>query len=258
MEKNLDEVFPNSLTPKQKENIVKSSFREFWQDTLQLLPLAQNVTDLGPVEFQGKEHLEEAVSRGNGVILWESNGLGRRFASKRILLEHGFKITQIHGSAHLGGFLEYSTPTWVRRSWIIPFFENAEKKLVPKIINIPDSNSLAFTRTLLDEVKQNAILCVAGDGRTGQKLISLPFLGHPTLFSTGMISLAKSNRATILPMFCLTEADRTVRLIVEGPIQTEMEEARETILEKSVFQYANILEKYIRKYPEQYRNWHLL
>jgi hypothetical protein len=33
---------------------------------------------------------------------------------------------------------------------------------------------------------------------------------------------------------------------------------REGNLEKTVIQYARLLESYIMKYPEQYRNWHLL
>ena len=71
-----------------------------------------------------------------------------------------------------------------------------------------------------------------------------------------MVSLARLSGATILPFFCVhKEGDRTA-LIIESPIRIEAEGDRERGLEKAIGQYASLLECYVKKYPQQYRNWH--
>lgn len=47
-------------------------------------------------------------------------------------------------------------------------------------------------------------------------------------------------------------------LIIESPVCLEMDLDRESNLTKTVIQYVRLLESYIMKYPEQYRNWHSL
>ena len=206
----------------------------------------------------GLEHLHHALRNGNGVILWESKGLSNRILSKRILWRKGFLIHQVHGVNHLGGFLvENSSATWVRRRFISRFFQRCERGFVTEIITLPRSNSLAFTRILLNHLNQNAILCISGDGKTGQKMIPQKFLGRSEFFSTGMVSLAKISGAVILPLFCIREKDGAIKLVIEKPIKIQKCDNREENLESSIADYVNLLEAYIRRYPDQYINWHL-
>ena len=107
-------------------------------------------------------------------------------------------------------------------------------------------------------MEENVIVCISGDGKAGQKLIPLKFLGQTEFFSTGMVSLSRFTEAPILPMFCIEEKGGKTSLIIEHPLNVELSLDKETGLEKSVCQYAGLLEYYIRSYPEQYRNWHLV
>ena len=127
--------------------------------------------------------------------------------------------------------------------------ERCEKPFLAEIIYLPSSDSLVFTRILLDRLKQNAILCIPGDGRSGKKLLPMRFLGRTRLFSTGMVSLAKISGAAILPIFCIQEKNGKTNLIIEPPILIETVVGREQVLEKGVLQYVSLLESYIRKYP---------
>jgi predicted LPLAT superfamily acyltransferase len=198
------------------------------------------------------------LGNGRGVILWESNALGRRTLSKQILHENGFLIHQVYAEVHLKGFLTTDpdrSNSWVREHMIKTEMERCETPFLAEIIYLPSSDSLVFTRILLDRLKQNAILCIPGDGRSGKKLLPMRFLGHTKLFSTGMVSLAKISGASILPIFCIQEKNGKTSLIIEPPILIETEVEREKVLEKGVLQYVGLLESYIRKYPEQYRNW---
>jgi lauroyl/myristoyl acyltransferase len=148
--------------------------------------------------------------------------------------------------------------TWVQRHIIQRFFDNCERQFVTDIIYMPGSGSLAFTRVFLDRLKQNAILCSTGDGKFGQRLIPLQFLGHIDLFPTGMVSLAKMSGAPILPMFCIRERGGETRLIIEPPIRVETDVDRERGLKDSLTQYVHLLESHIRRHPEKYRDWHFV
>jgi lauroyl/myristoyl acyltransferase len=259
IEKNVSEAFNGKLNNNQIREIAKGAFHEFWRETFSRAPSSQERATLKSVVIQGLGHLQRALENGRGVILWESKAFGQRVLSKHILHNNGFSIHQIYGETHLKGFLgDGRSDTWVREHLIQTEFERFEKPFLAEIIYLPSSDSLVFTRILLDRLKQNAILCVPGDGAWGQKKIPLKFLGHTRLFPTGMVSLAKISGASILPIFCIEEENGKTSLMIEHPIRIETEVGREQVLEKGLSQYVRLLESYIRRYPGQYRNWSFL
>lgn len=258
IEKNLSEAFDGKLSKHRRREITRGAFRAFWRETCSRWPTGQERAAIKSSEIQGLEHLQRALRTGRGVILWESNALGRRTLSKQILHENGFLIHQVYAEAHLKGFLTADpdrSHSWVRDHMIKTEMERREKPFLAEIISLPSSDSLVFTRILADRLKQNAIVCIPGDGRSGRKLFSVRFLGRTKLFSTGVVSLAKISGASILPLFCLQEKNGKTNLIIEPPILIETGVGREQVLEKGVTQYVSLLESYIQKYPEQYRNW---
>lgn len=258
-EKNLSEAFDGKLDRDQILRIVRGSFYEFWHNIFSLSLSNAERAALKRVELRGAEHLHRSLKDGRGAILLESSHFSKRTLAKQILHENGFSIHQVHSETHFGGFGNHGNPvSWVGRHIIKRFFERREKLFVAEIIYLLRSDSLIFTRTLLDRLKRNTILCSAGDGKVGQKLIPLKFLGRTDLFPTGMVSLAKISGAPVLPMFCIRDRNGQISLIIERPIHIETDAERERGLETSVTQYVSILESYIRRYPEQYRNWQFL
>jgi lauroyl/myristoyl acyltransferase len=234
-------------------NIAKHAFYDFWSDIF-IGPSLRRDKKSGQVnEVQGIEHLKEALQKGRGVILWESSFFGRRVLAKRILHEKAFSVCQVHSEYHIGGF--HNPKTWMSVHVIQPFFNNRERPFVKEIIPLSRSESLTFTKDLLARLKQNDIIAIAADGSIGHKFIPVEFLDRTDLFSTGMVSLARLSGATILPFFCVHNEDRTA-LIIESPICIEADGDRERGLEKAIRQYARLLECYVKKYPQQYRNWH--
>ena len=259
IEKNISVAFGPKLTTEQTRRIVTGAFHGFWQEVFSILLSRHEASAAEDVNVCGFEHLETALNKGRGVILWESSGFGEKTTAKRILHERGFLICQVHGMNNVGGFLTLGTaPSWVRYSWIKRLFDTWEKRFVCEIIDLPNLGSLAVAKTLFDRLKRNAIVCIAGDGKTGKKFISLKFLGHTEFFSTGMVSLSRISGATILPIFCMRERNGKRYLVIERPIAVARESNRECTLKNSVAKYAALLERYIRRYPEQYRNWHLV
>ena len=259
MEKNLDKAFREELNDDQKRVILKGAFGEFWQDTLRWMPSSADTIAMRGVSLCNVEVLQQALGKGNGVILWESNGFGKRTLMKQVLHKNGIAVHQVHGMDNMAGFfIQDDSTSWVRRNWIEPFFNAREMKIVADVINLPRSSSLRFTKQLLDLLKRNAIVCISGDGKAGHKFVAADFLHHKEFFSTGMVSLAKLSGATILPIFCFQEKGGSIRLVFEPPVHIETGAEREQGLRDSILQFVELLEGYVRQYPEQYRNWHLL
>jgi lauroyl/myristoyl acyltransferase len=257
-EKNLAHAFGRGLAEHARRKIIKEAFYGFWRDTFSLLPSRAERTAMKRVPLRGIEHLRQALENGKGVILWVSNYFGRMALARQILHEHGFAIYKVHAEQYLGGFRNDGEPvTWVQQHIIGPFFEKCERPFTAGIIYLPNSDSLAYTRVLLERLKHNALVCAAGDGKFARRLIPVGFLGITDVFPTGMVSLARLSGASILPMFCVLERD-TVCVVIEAPIRVSSDLDRERGLERSVTQYVRLLESYIQRYPDQYQNWNLL
>ncbi len=259
-ERNLSEIYHRETGDDDMERMTRRVFLEFWEEKFWLLPSRAEREAIGKMEIEGIGRLEAALQRGRGVILWESNSFGKRALSKQILHQRGFAVHQIHSENHSEGFLNpYSCGTWMQRRLIKNILEGFERRFVAGIINLPESDSLAFTRTLLERLRRNAILCVSGDAQAGQKHVPVKFMGRTGAFPTGMVSLARVSGAPLLPMFCVSEGDGKKRLIIEQPIsigKTMMD--REQELEYGISRFLAVLETYIRRYPEQYKKWHML
>jgi len=204
------------------------------------------------VELRGFEHLQKAIEKGKGIILWESSFFGKRILAKRILHETGVSVCQVHGQDHLEGF--HISKSWIATNIIRPFFDGCESPFVKEILQLSAAD-LAFSRTLWARLKRNDIVCISADGALGHKFMPVQLLGCTAFFSTGMVSLAKLSGATILPLFCIRENGWRASVVIEAPIQIEANGDRDYCLEKSVRQYAGLLESYIKRYPAQYRHW---
>lgn len=254
IEKNLAAAFGNALAPQDHARIVRGTFYAFWRELFDwsLPPLANE-----KIECHGIEHLQAAQQNGSGVILWESNGWGARILPKRILHAHGYALCQIHGAKNLGGFFVRHDASPLRQR-VKNFFDAREARFTSEILYLPEGDSFAFTRTMLARLQANAILCIAGDGRSGHKFVRVPFLGQSVPFASGTVNLARLAGSPILPLFCHFKENGTWCLRIEPPLALDGAPDRAAATRLALTQYAHQLEQQIRAYPEQYRNWHLV
>jgi len=261
MERSLSAAFEGRLSPAQRQRIIKTVFRETWGGIFSWMSSGAERRSVEHAELQGVERLRAAIEAGRGVILWESSGFGRRIDARRVLHANGFLIHQVHGPDNLGGFFSEDSPaTRVRLSFIKRFFDDCERQFVTDLMYLPrpGSGSLAFGRQLRQRLERNAIICITGDGKFGRKLIPVEMLGVTEFFATGMVTLARASGAAILPLLCVPRTDGNLGVIIESPIVIDRGGSRERALQEGVVQYARLLEGYIRRYPERYRNWHVL
>jgi len=254
---NVRRAFGESMSAGEQRAIVRRAFLETWREIFSILPASRRA-GREVAEVAGLEHLQEALARGKGVILWESVGFGRRYAARRALHELGHAIVQVHGPDHLCGMLDAgASATRLRSDVIRRACDCWELATVAEIVDLPASKSLAFGRILNDRLRQNKIIFITGDGDEGHKHVEHEFLGVRKLFATGIVSLARIGGATILPIFCTVDSSR-VSMTIEQPVVVGTSGDRETDVGEALTDYAVRLERRIRLQPGLYRNWHLL
>ncbi len=259
MERALATAFGGALSAGAARTVVRGALRETWLEVLGCYPTRADRAAVQDAEVRGLERLDAALGAGRGAILWESEGLGRRFLAKQILHARGYAVVQTHGPEHIGGLLARGPRTRVREAVIQPFFDRRERPYLAGILHFPASGTdLSFARTLLDRLRQNGIVCVAGDGRWARKLARIDFLGHSVPFAPGSVSLARLAGAPLLPAFCSTGPGGRLRLSLEEPVPVDAGGDREADARGALRRFAALLEARIRAGPGAYRNWHRL
>jgi lauroyl/myristoyl acyltransferase len=243
--------------PDCPRTIVADAFRSFWADLFSLAILSREGENLARIPVVGEEWLVAALKAGRGAILWESNAFGMRNLAKQVLSLRGFRMTQVHVAHHLGGIANDGLHrSWVRRKVVQPFFEGCEKPYIEDFIYLPtDSPSLAFSRRLLAALDQNRILCSASDGAVGRQKMAAKLLGRPREFTTGMVSLARSAGAPLLPLFCLPSPEGGFQVIIERPVRLLRTGDRDRDLRDSLQDFAALFETHIARHPGWYRLW---
>jgi KDO2-lipid IV(A) lauroyltransferase len=254
MERNLTRIFP-SLDDTARAHIVRGAFHTFWDETLAFIPWRAAATSA--IEVTGLDHLNAGLAAGNGVVLWESRYFGRRNLAKQVLHRHGFRIVQVHDVGHRAGFAGHLDAGWVRDAVVLTYFEAREREFIGELISLPRPEPLAAIRALLAALRRNSIACITADVAQGHRLLTLPLLGAPATFATGMVSTARAAGAPLLPLFCVREPDARFRVVIEPPVPvTRTRDGNDDAAVPSLRAYATLLASYIRRYPEQYRNWH--
>jgi lauroyl/myristoyl acyltransferase len=255
--RNVTAAFEPHVDARTAARIVRESYTSTWENTLALCGISAEWDAVRRVRIEGLDRLERALDAGNGVILWESMYFGRRLLAKMALADRGFALDQLHAENHLEGFAYNQwQATRVFKAVIHPFFSRSEKQFLREIVLLPRSgSSVSALRTLTARVKANGIVFSAADGRMGQQFVQVDFFGRQRAFATGMVNLARSTGATLLPLFCFRDERGALHLVIENPIEVAPER---DAMDDALRRYAGLLESYLRRYPEQYRAWDLL
>ena len=115
IERNVAIAFSSGTEPSETRRIAIGCFREFWQEMVDWVPVIGDRLPAREIEIRGLEHLQQALARGRGAILWESNGFSRRVQAKRTLHAHGIALQQTHGETHLAVmWIPPGEGTWLR------------------------------------------------------------------------------------------------------------------------------------------------
>ena len=235
--RNLSAAFGDSYTMATKVGIAKGVQEHFTENLLDCLSqLSDQEHTRRVIDICGKEHLENALRKGKGVI-----ALG----------------------AHLGNFVLVGTRLGLegyRCHTLFRFPKDARiEDLIAKFLPRYHQSviSAAAKRTavtkILDALKRNEIVHILGDNlKKGRVNASL--FGQRVPSPRGPISLALRSGAPLVPMYLVRNYQGAMNLIIEPEMEMTRSGNLLDDIENNTRRMIFFLESLIRKYPDQW-NW---
>jgi KDO2-lipid IV(A) lauroyltransferase len=236
-------AFGNEKSSQQIEQIVRDCFTFMAKAGLELMFLMDRPHLLKKqVALAGKENLDKALAKGNGVILVSAHFGNFPLMLARLSLE-GYKV---------GGIIRYMRDSRAEKM----FMAKRTKLGIKTIYSQPRKVCVDET---IRSLRNNEVVFVPIDQNFGSGGVFVDFFGRKAATATGPVVLARRTRAVVLPCFILRQKDDTQKIIFEPPFNlAEGRDSQETIL-INIQRLTDIIESYIRKYPAEWgwihRRW---
>jgi KDO2-lipid IV(A) lauroyltransferase len=186
------------------------------------------------VRFEGLENLDNVLKRGKGAISlschignWEMGGV--------VTAMLGYDISAV-ALTH-------------KHKNINEFFVGQREKKGLKVIAV---NSVM--KRCVSALFNNGILALIGDRDFTDSGVVIDFFGVPTSLPKGPAALSLKTGAAVVPSFFIREGRSNYKLIFGEPIEVKekTDVSKEDIVKDATKNFVLIMEKYIRKYPEQW------
>jgi KDO2-lipid IV(A) lauroyltransferase len=231
---NLTSAFAGEKTPEEIRRIAVRVFENLGRNAAELINFPkitkENVDRL--VKIEGIKTVDESFARGNGTIIlaahfgnWELTGLI-------------FRIKGYPGRTIGKKIYFYKYDNWLN---------NLRRAQDINVIYRDES-----ARKMLKVLKDNQILGIVADQDVDSvEGVFVNFFGRPAYTPSGPVALAKVTGASIIPVLVLREGGKH-RFIVEKPIELVDTGNKEADLVANTQRWSDVIESYIRRYPEQW------
>lgn len=181
--------------------------------------------------LHGLHNFEEARSRGKGVILATAH-LGSFDAAVQILAAKSVKTTILVEPLEPPALLNHVI--WLRESMGL--------KCLPA--------QLSSLRAMMRRLHRGETILITCDRDFTNDGVKMNFFGAETSIPEGAIRIAMKTGAAIVPAFNLLRDDGKYDIFWEPAI--DLQSAGNGAVEKNVEQVTRVLEKYIKKAPDQW------
>jgi lauroyl/myristoyl acyltransferase len=239
----LRRVFPEGIRPAQEQQIISEYFRRTRCDKLFYLIFDRLPKDkiLRRIKFHGKEYLDEALARGNGIY---------------VMLSH-------HGSHHVAGLLMallgYKCAGVRDRNEGVSriYIQQKYAETFPEIAAIRLLYADSFPRDIYRCFRENRVVGSALDVSRvrGMTLKTCPvrIFGQTREFLTGTLQIALRCQATVAQAFVVSRPNFYFRLIVRPPEYVPGSESRADHpdrIAELMQRYADGIEAHVREHPD--------
>jgi KDO2-lipid IV(A) lauroyltransferase len=194
------------------------------------------------VQIIGKDNLDAALARGKGVILISAHFGNFPLMLARLGLE-GYKVAGIMRP--------------MRNNRVEKLFSVKRRRFNVKTIYSQPRK--ACIESTIKAIRDNELVFVLLDQNFGTGGVFVDFFGRKAATAIGPLVLAKRTKAAIIPCFIVRQRDDAHKIIIEPPFVQEEKGTYQENLTANIQGLTNIIEAYIRKYPEQWgwihRRW---
>jgi lauroyl/myristoyl acyltransferase len=196
------------------------------------------------IRWDGLEHLEAALARKKGAILWESDFVYSSLIAKMALERVGFRLTQLARRGH--GRFSY-TPFGIR--YLNPQWTRIEDRFIRERVIISDERTLQH---LGERLEDNQVVNITF-WKLGRRTVENAFLGGKIRIASGPVHLARISGAPLLPSFTIRGEDGGYDIKIGPPL--EIAATGEFDYGGVVGAYLKRLEPLVDQHPDQWLGW---
>jgi Kdo2-lipid IVA lauroyltransferase/acyltransferase len=241
---NLRMVFCQEKTDQEIRSLVKKCFMSAATNIAELAYFATKPSLFkDKVVFENKEYISQAIKQGNGAVL-----VSGHFGNFPLM------ISQVA----MAGF-----PTSViirppRDNKVLKYFKQLKNySCFHSIDAVPKKKCVTESLRALRAKELLFVLLDQHSGSAGGVMVD--FFGQKAATAAGPVVFALRTQAPIVPIFIVRQPDDTHKIIVEPPLAIEHGATEEETLVKNVSRITQIIERYVRQYPEEWgwmhRRW---
>jgi KDO2-lipid IV(A) lauroyltransferase len=183
---------------------------------------------LESVQVEGREHLEQAVARGRGVILASSH-IGNWELAAVMLAHWGYTLHAVAGVQ--------------LTRWLTPAVRETKTELAIHTVSPEDG-----FRRLLRALEHNDLVALMVDGDVYQHGVGVEFFGRETQFPAGPGVLAQRTGALIICGYCERLGPGRFRIVM----QPALDPAAFTSVQAINAAVAHTVERHIREHIDQW------
>lgn len=243
-EESLSIAFASEKSPQEIKAIFKNCFSNLGKGMVELIYFMAHPKMIKEnVRLEGKKHFDEAFAKGKGVIIVSAH-FGNFPLMLLRLAQEGYKANAI------------IRPT--RDEKIEKYFQAQRTKL--GLHTIYANPKQACVTESIKVLRNNEFLFIPLDQNFGSGAgVFVEFFGEKAATATGPVVFALRTGSPIVPMFIVREKDDTHKIIIEPAMTLEKKGSEKEMIEHNVQRITAVIEKYIRKYPQEWgwmhRRW---
>ncbi len=241
---NLALAFGPERDSKDRMNLVREIFIQFALTPFETVYAYSHPFDsfLRKIKIQGKEYLDRALSKGDGVIAVGAHLGSFTLIGARLSLE-GYRLNLIINEGNYPGL-------WRRLG-------KYQKRMGQNPFPLkPLSTSL---KKSLNALHRNEILYLIADEQQRDHGIPVPFFNRVAYTPTGPALLSLKTGAPILPMFILRRERIPHTLFIGPPVKIESSGDMKKDIERLTIAFTKVIEERIKEVPTQWswlnRRW---
>jgi lauroyl/myristoyl acyltransferase len=198
--------------------------------------------------LQGQGHLDEALKQNRGVILWVTPTTSSDLAVRRCLAETGYSISHL-SVVHHGLSGSRFGVRWINA----PGIAVGNRYLRKRIILDRDEPGPALAE-IEERLIANEIVSITAVENEGRKSLEVPLFSARLLLGGGALNFGYKTGATVLPVFCVRDANG-YQVRIEPPLHIDRKKERQEATAAALTAFGGRVENFVLQYPEQWYGW---
>lgn len=231
---NMKAAFKGEKSPEEIDRLIKNMYKNFGEVFIEVLTLPRiNKNYLQKnIEVKNIERIDDALAHKKGVIFL---------------------------TAHFGNWELVSIVSALKGYPLSVLAREQKMKILNSLLNYYRQmkgckvvKKGMATREIFKDLKDNKLIGVLSDQDAGKRGTFVNFFGRPTSFAAGVVNLAAETGAVILPTFIVRSRGPKHIVFIEKPLPITRTGKKFEDEKMHLQSYADILESYVRKYPDSW------